>query len=64
MQQRDASDREHRQRVKGVRARVDASTLELRLTGDGDLLLERWAVQRKAQPFTDVSGLKVRIVAF
>lgn len=59
----DALDREHRQRVKGVRARVDASTLELRLTGDGDLLLERWAVQRKAQPFTDVSGLKVRIGA-
>jgi exopolyphosphatase/guanosine-5'-triphosphate,3'-diphosphate pyrophosphatase len=55
----DALDREHRQTVHSVLARVQDSKLELELTGDGDLLLERWALQQKASMFENVYDLEV-----
>jgi exopolyphosphatase/guanosine-5'-triphosphate,3'-diphosphate pyrophosphatase len=55
----DALDREHRQTVSAVLARVEDSKLELELTGEGDLLLERWALQQKASMFEDVYDLDV-----
>ena len=47
----DALDREHLQRIEAIRADLKGNVLELTITGRGDLLLERWALQRKAQFF-------------
>ena len=57
----DAMDREHRQHVRRVSAAVNDSTVELTLDGEGDLLLERWALQQKAGMFEKVYGLNVVI---
>ena len=57
----DALDREHRQNVRAVRARVTDSQLQLELEGDGDLLLERWALQQKAGMFEKVYELDVKV---
>jgi exopolyphosphatase/guanosine-5'-triphosphate,3'-diphosphate pyrophosphatase len=57
----DACDRDHRQRVTNLHARVDRGVLSLRLEGEGDLLLERWALQRKSDFFSRVFKVKVRV---
>jgi exopolyphosphatase/guanosine-5'-triphosphate,3'-diphosphate pyrophosphatase len=57
----DALDREHLQAVRGVKATVGKNRLTLELDGAGDLLLERWALRRKAGLFTDTFGLEVEI---
>jgi len=58
----DALDRDHMQRVKRVRAVTRGTELILELVGSGDLLLERWALQRKAEFFAHVYGRAVRAV--
>ena len=58
----DALDRDHMQRVKRVRAVTGGTELILELVGSGDLLLERWALQRKAEFFAHVYGRAVRAV--
>jgi exopolyphosphatase/guanosine-5'-triphosphate,3'-diphosphate pyrophosphatase len=58
----DALDRDHLQRVKRVAATVTKGELVLGLEAPGDLLLERWALQRKADFFAKVFGLKVHVV--
>lgn len=55
----DALDREHRQRVPSVEARVSDGRLVLEMEGRGDLLLEYWALQKKGQMFDSVYGLDV-----
>lgn len=59
----DALDREHRQRVGAVHIRRSGKRVTLTLTGQGDLLLERWSLRRKSAMFEDVYGvaLKVRL---
>jgi exopolyphosphatase/guanosine-5'-triphosphate,3'-diphosphate pyrophosphatase len=57
----DALDREHLQAVRGVKANAGKSKLTLELDGTGDLLLERWALRRKAGLFADTFGLEVEI---
>ncbi len=57
----DALDREHLQRVEKVHADVVPDALKLTATGRGDLLLERWAVQRKAQFFEKTFNVKVHL---
>lgn len=47
----DSLDREHLQRVDTIRADLKGNVLELTITGRGDLLLERWSLQRKSQFF-------------
>lgn len=59
----DALDREHQGRVEAVRARVRGKDLRLGLVGHGDLLLEKWALKRKAEFFAREYGLKVRVEA-
>ena len=56
----DALDREHQQQVTGVTATVEDDELVLAVEGTGDLLPERWAVQRKAKLAERVFGLRVR----
>lgn len=57
----DALDREHRQQVATLTASVeDDRELVLAVEGEGDLLPERWAVQRKAKMCERVFDLRVR----
>lgn len=57
----DALDREHLQAVRAVRARTTKSRVVLELEGEGDLLLERWALRRKSGLFADTFGLEVEV---
>jgi exopolyphosphatase/guanosine-5'-triphosphate,3'-diphosphate pyrophosphatase len=57
----DALDREHLQTVRAVHAERSDDGLWLALEGSGDLLLERWAVQKKAGLFEKTFGLNVMI---
>ena len=57
----DAMDREHRQKVRGVKAKASGGALVLVLEGDGDLLLEGWALKRKSDLFQRVYNMSVEI---
>lgn len=57
----DALDRDHRQRVQRVVAARSGKELVLQLDGAGDLLLERWSLQRRADLFEAEFGLRVRL---
>jgi exopolyphosphatase/guanosine-5'-triphosphate,3'-diphosphate pyrophosphatase len=57
----DALDREHLQRVTDVHVSVEGNTARLTLRGSGDLLLERWALERKIQMLCDYFGLKTTV---
>ncbi|MEX2527684.1 MAG: Ppx/GppA phosphatase family protein [Gemmatimonadota bacterium] len=57
----DALDRQRLQLVQSVKVHASALDLTLELEGEGDLLLERWAVSRKQSLFHDTFGLQVRI---
>ena len=59
----DALDREHLQTVTQVDARVRKDHVLLEITGTGDLLLEKWAVRKKAGMFESVFGMDLRIPA-
>ena len=58
----DALDRDHAQTIKRLTASVRRPYLDLKITGKGFRDLEHWSLQRKAQLFTDLFGLRVRIV--
>jgi exopolyphosphatase/guanosine-5'-triphosphate,3'-diphosphate pyrophosphatase len=57
----DALDREHLQRVERVEAHKEKDRLLLDLTGRGDLLLEHWAIRRKAKMFRSTYDLEVTL---
>jgi exopolyphosphatase/guanosine-5'-triphosphate,3'-diphosphate pyrophosphatase len=57
----DGLDREHLQMVHDLRAHATNSEVTLELEGAGDLLLERWAVQRKAGLFEQTFGREIRL---
>lgn len=57
----DALDREHLQRVERIEAHVEKESVVLDLTGRGDLLLEHWAIRRKAKMFRSTFGLEVTL---
>lgn len=59
----DALDREHLQRVERVEARHIDGKVVLDVRGRGDLLLERWALQKKAQLFEKTFGVDVKMEA-
>lgn len=48
----EALDREHEQNVKKIGVKWDKEQVELRLEGEGDLLMERWAVSDKSDLFS------------
>ncbi len=58
----DALDREHLQRVQGVRATIEGRELLLEVDGRGDLLLEQWALRKKGRMCESVFGLAVTLV--
>ena len=57
----DALDREHAHRVRAVRAEKVGGEVRLTLEGDGDLLLERWALERKGEFFRRIFDVKLRV---
>jgi exopolyphosphatase/guanosine-5'-triphosphate,3'-diphosphate pyrophosphatase len=57
----DALDREHLQRVVTVRVRQHGAELLLDVEGHGDLLLEQWALRRKARMFNAVFETQIRL---
>ena len=54
----DSLDRDHLQRVEGVRADLSPEGLELRLSGRGQFLLEQWALRHKGSLFSRVFGIE------
>ena len=57
----DALDREHVQRVPRATARINKDDVVLILEGEGDLILESWALRRKSQFFARVFGKKITL---
>ena len=57
----DALDREHLQNVISITSSVKGNALSLQIRGKNDLLLERWALGKKAAWFEKVFNLKVVI---
>ncbi len=59
----DALDREHAHRVRRLRAESDGDEVELHLEGEGDLLLERWALERKSEFFRHEFDVKLKVTS-
>jgi exopolyphosphatase/guanosine-5'-triphosphate,3'-diphosphate pyrophosphatase len=57
----DSLDREHLQRVRSVHAVVEGAGVELTLSGDGPLLLEQWALEKKGRMFDRVFGVSLHV---
>ena len=57
----DALDREHIQGVESVGATARKGKLRLTLRGTGDLLLEQWALEQKADLFEKLFDLKIEV---
>lgn len=57
----DALDREHLQKITDLTVELHDDEVVLAVAGDGDLVLERWAVQKKADLFRDTFGRRVAV---
>jgi exopolyphosphatase/guanosine-5'-triphosphate,3'-diphosphate pyrophosphatase len=57
----DAMDNEHASKVKDIQVEYRKPKLLLRLRGDGDMLLEKWALVKKAEMFEEVFSVRVSI---
>jgi exopolyphosphatase / guanosine-5'-triphosphate,3'-diphosphate pyrophosphatase len=56
-----ALDKEHRQRVERLRVRRTGDVVRLELRGSGELLLERWALERNKAMFERVFGVTLEV---
>ncbi len=57
----DAMDAEHAGKVSGVSVEFKRPRLQLRLHGEGDMLLEKWSLGRKAPLLEEVFGVKLSV---
>lgn len=57
----DALDAEHGSKVTGVSIELKRPKLAIKLRGEGDLLLEKWSLSRKAALFEEVFGVKLSL---
>lgn len=57
----DALDNEHASKVKEIDVEYKKPKLLLRLTGEGDLLLEKWALLKKAELFEETFSVKLSL---
>ena len=57
----DAMDTEHAAKVRGFAIEYKKPKFTLRLDGDGDLLLEKWALSKKAQMFEEVFNVRFAV---
>ncbi len=58
----DAMDNEHASKVSSFTTEYKKPNFTVRLEGEGDLLLEKWALMRKGDLFEEVFGVKVGVV--
>jgi exopolyphosphatase / guanosine-5'-triphosphate,3'-diphosphate pyrophosphatase len=57
----DAMDNEHASKVESFSVEYKKPKLTIRMRGEGDLLLEKWALAKKAPMFEDVFSVKFSI---
>ncbi|HEY4003186.1 MAG TPA: Ppx/GppA phosphatase family protein [Candidatus Xenobia bacterium] len=57
----DALDAEHAGKVHGFSIEFRRPKLTVKVRGEGDLLLEKWSISRKAALFEEVFGVKVSV---
>ena len=57
----DAMDTEHASKVRGFEVEYKKPKFTLRLDGEGDLLLEKWALTKKAQMFEEVFNVRFAV---
>jgi exopolyphosphatase / guanosine-5'-triphosphate,3'-diphosphate pyrophosphatase len=57
----DALDNEHAGKVTDITVEYNRPQLVLRLQGQGDLLLEKWALAKRTPVFEEVFGVKIAI---
>jgi exopolyphosphatase / guanosine-5'-triphosphate,3'-diphosphate pyrophosphatase len=57
----DALDNEHAGKVTDIAVEYNRPRLVLKLQGQGDLLLEKWALAKRTPLFEEVFGVKVAI---
>jgi exopolyphosphatase / guanosine-5'-triphosphate,3'-diphosphate pyrophosphatase len=55
----DAMDNQHAAKVSSFTVEYKKPRLRLRLQGEGDLLLEKWALAKKAAMFEEVFSVRV-----
>jgi exopolyphosphatase/guanosine-5'-triphosphate,3'-diphosphate pyrophosphatase len=54
----DGLDVSHTGRVRAIKLEQQKNTWKLKLQGNGDLMLERWALEKRQRLFQDVFGVK------
>jgi exopolyphosphatase / guanosine-5'-triphosphate,3'-diphosphate pyrophosphatase len=59
----DALDKEHREKIRRIEVRHRDGRIELAAGGNGDLLLERWALEKKGDLFRRVFGVEVTLAS-
>ena len=57
----DALDVSHTGRVRAVQLEQQKDTWKLKLQGNGDLMLERWTLEKRQRLFQDVFGVKLKL---
>jgi len=57
----DSMDASHTARVSDIRIEQNKSGLTLKLIGDGDLMLEKWALTKRKELFAESFGVKLEI---
>lgn len=57
----DAMDNEHASKVSSFTVEYKKPKFRINLKGEGDLLLEKWALAKKAEMFEEVFGVKVSV---
>lgn len=58
----DGLDMSHTGRVKDIQLEQKKNTWKLKLQGKGDLMLERWTLEKRQRLFQDVFGVKLEIM--
>ncbi len=58
----DGLDVSHTGRVRDIQLEWQKNTWKLKLQGNGDLMLERWALEKRKRLFQDVFSVKLEIV--
>ena len=58
----DGLDVSHTGRVRAIQLEQQKNIWKLKLQGNGDLMLERWALEKRQRLFQDVFGVKLKIV--
>ena len=56
-----AFDIEQNNRVSTIEIDISRRVLTMKIQGEGDLLLEKWAVQQRRKLFEQVYGVQLRI---